>query len=157
FKFTLAGRIELRVGQDRGHALLEVEDTGVGVAPEEIPRLFERFYRVEGTRGRNYEGSGIGLALVQELVRLHGGSIDARSVLGQGTTLAVRIPLGARHLPQDHLRSPRSQTSTQVGAQAFVREVERWLPDATGAERPALRAEEMDSDGDRRFEATFGA
>src|SRR5262249_9406248 len=72
FKFTLEGGIRVRLQREAGYALVEVEDSGVGVAPEEIPRLFERFYRVEGTRGRNYEGSGIGLALVQELVKLHG-------------------------------------------------------------------------------------
>ncbi len=155
FKFTLEGVIELRLRREDAYALLEVEDSGVGVAQEQIPRLFERFYRVEGSRGRNYEGSGIGLALVQELVRLHGGIIDVRSALEQGTTFSVRIPLGSRHLPQDHLREPRSPTSPQLGAQVFVREAEGWLPDVSGS--PALRAEEINSDGDRRFEATFGA
>ncbi len=157
FKFTLEGSIEVRLGQEGSCALLEVQDSGVGVAPEEIPRLFERFYRVEGTRGRNYEGSGIGLALVQELVKLHGGSIEARSTLGRGTTFSVRIPLGSRHLPQDHLRASRSPTTTQVGAQAFVSEAERWLPDANAERTLPLRAQEMDSNSDRRFEATFGA
>lgn len=157
FKFTLEGCIEVRLGQEGNCALLEVEDTGVGVAPEEIPRLFERFYRVEGTRGRNYEGSGIGLALVQELVKLHGGNIEARSTVGRGAIFSVRIPLGSRHLPQDHLRAASLPTAAQVGAQAFVSEAERWLPDASAERTPPLRAQEMDSNSDRRFEATFGA
>ena len=157
FKFTLDGGIAVRLRQNASHAVLEVEDSGVGVAPEEIPRLFDRFYRVEGTRGRNYEGSGIGLALVQELVKLHGGSIDVRSELGRGTTFSVRIPLGSIHLPQDHLRAPRAATPAQAGAQAFVREAERWLSDDTGTERQALRSETATPDADRRFESTFGA
>jgi len=157
FKFTLEGEIQVRFQEQGGYALLEVEDSGVGVASEEIPRLFERFYRVEGSRGRNYEGSGIGLALVQELVKLHGGSIEARSVLGKGTTFSVRMPLGSGHLPQDHLRPPGALPLAQVGAQAFVREAERWLPETTGTDRPALPTDEMNSEGDRRFQATFGA
>jgi PAS domain S-box-containing protein len=155
FKFTLEGAVEVRIRQEGGCALLEVEDSGIGVAAPEIPRLFERFYRVEGSRGRNYEGSGIGLALVQELVKLHGGSIEARSELGKGTTFSVRLPVGSSHLPQGHLRAARSPASKQVGAQAFVREAEGWLPAAPGS--PALRAEQLSSDSDRRFEATFGA
>jgi PAS domain S-box-containing protein len=157
FKFTLEGAIAVRLQEDAGWVVLEVEDSGVGVAPEEIPRLFDRFYRVEGTRGRNYEGSGIGLALVQELVKLHGGSIDVRSELGHGTTFSVRMPLGSIHLPQDHLRPARSATSAPVGAHAYVREAERWLSDETGADRQALRSEAPDADRDRRFESTFGA
>ena len=65
-------------------ALLEVADTGVGIPRQELPRLFERFHRVEGAQGRTHEGSGIGLALVQELVKLHGGTIDATSELRAG-------------------------------------------------------------------------
>ena len=68
-----------------------MRDTGTGIPPEEMLRLFERFHRVENARGRTHEGSGIGLALVQEFVKLHGGSITAESEVGKGTTWAVNL------------------------------------------------------------------
>ncbi len=67
---------------------------GPGIPAAELPHLFERFHRVEGARGRSIEGSGIGLALVQELVRLHGGTIAVESTVGQGGTFTVRLPFG---------------------------------------------------------------
>src|SRR6185312_11123055 len=81
FKFTLRGGVRISLARESGEALLEVADTGRGVARHELPRLFERFFRVEGGESRTHEGSGIGLALVHELVKLHGGSIDAESEL----------------------------------------------------------------------------
>ena len=68
-----------------------------------MPRLFERFHRVEGARGRTHEGTGIGLALVQELVKLHGGSIFVESELGRGSTFTVHIPFGTAHLPRERI------------------------------------------------------
>ena len=77
FKFTFEGEIRLRVapGGDQT-AVVTISDTGVGIPAAELPKLFDRFHRVEGAKGRSFEGSGIGLALVQELVKLHGGSIQ---------------------------------------------------------------------------------
>ena len=68
--------------------------------------MFERFHRVQGAQSRTYEGTGIGLALVQELVKLHGGTVVADSTYGKGTTFTVSIPLGTAHLPQDRLDAP---------------------------------------------------
>ena len=92
FKFTLEGQIRVAVRQGPRATVLRVQDTGVGIPAEEMPRLFERFHRVDNARGRTHEGSGIGLALVQELIKLHGGSITARSELGQGTTFPSHNP-----------------------------------------------------------------
>jgi signal transduction histidine kinase/DNA-binding response OmpR family regulator len=133
FKFTFAGEIEIRLRESAGHVELAVRDTGSGIPYDELPKLFERFHRVAGARGRTYEGSGIGLALVQELVKLHGGSATADSVLGRGSTFTVVIPLGRGHLPAGQIGAPRTQTSTALGASAFVEEALRWLPSA-GAE-----------------------
>ncbi|MEI6947592.1 ATP-binding protein [Paraflavisolibacter sp. H34] len=94
FKYTLEGaiRVELR---EHGQAVrLSVSDTGVGIAPEELPRIFDRFHRVENSRGRTFEGTGIGLALVQELVKLHGGTLTAESEQGRGSTFTVTLPFG---------------------------------------------------------------
>ncbi len=153
FKFTLAGGVTVRMRGERGAAVLEVADTGVGIPDEELPRLFERFHRVESTHGRTHEGSGIGLALVQELVKLHGGTIEAASVLGKGTTLRVRIPLGVAHLPSESLHA--SPVPAAGATSTFVEEALRWLPDA-GAPSAHVAAEAAPV-ADGRFAPTFGA
>jgi PAS domain S-box-containing protein len=129
FKFTLEGEIVVALRRAGDAALLEVKDTGTGIPAAEMPRLFERFHRVENARGRTHEGSGIGLALVQELVKLHGGSIWAESAVGQGTSFTVSIPLGSAHLPIDQVGNGRSISTTDVGAVPYVEEALRWLPE----------------------------
>jgi signal transduction histidine kinase len=136
-KFTLQGQIAVRLRRESSHAVLEVTDTGIGVPEHEIPRLFERFHRVEGTLGRTQEGSGIGLALVHELVKLHGGTIEATSQLSHGTTFEVRLPFGMAHLASEYIKAPRALSSTAIGARAFVQEALRWIPQS-GDERAAL-------------------
>jgi signal transduction histidine kinase len=157
FKFTLAGevRIALRRSADGGEAELIVQDTGVGVPRHQLPRLFERFHRIEGQRGRTQEGTGIGLALVQELVRLHGGHVRADSTVGVGTTLTVTIPHGRSHLPADRIGVQRSQVSSSVRAEAYVEEAIRWLPGAaTGeieVEKELFGIEAAPESGERAF------
>jgi signal transduction histidine kinase len=131
FKFTFDGEIVVSVHRVGSTAELRVRDTGVGIPDEAIPKLFERFNRVPNTRSRTHEGSGIGLALVHELVKLHGGSIRAESTLGRGTTFFVSIPLGQDHLASGQMGGSRSLSSTAVGAKPFVEEALRWLPDET--------------------------
>ena len=132
FKFTFDGEISVvvRSSADRRCAELTIHDTGVGVPASELPRLFERFHRVEGQRSRSFEGSGIGLALVQELVKLHGGSIRAASEVGKGTTFTISIPYGTSHLSPDRIGTERSPVSTSLRAEAFIEEALRWLPAA---------------------------
>lgn len=154
FKFTLSGAIRVRLLALRTQCLLSVEDTGTGVPELEVPRLFDRFYRVESTHGRTHEGSGIGLALVQELVKLNGGTITAASRLGHGSTFSVAIPFGNAHLPEERIGNSDTRSSIGIGAQAFVQEALRWLPDSqgdSGTRRPIEPA------ADHRFRATFGA
>ena len=129
FKHTFDGRIEVRVRADGATAELSVSDTGVGIAADQLPRIFDRFHRVPNVRSRTHEGTGIGLSLVQEIVRLHGGRIEARSEEGVGSTFTVRLPFGDAHLPADRLAPPRRLPSTTwVGASLFVEEAARWLP-----------------------------
>ncbi|HTL19517.1 MAG TPA: ATP-binding protein [Steroidobacteraceae bacterium] len=130
FKFTLEGEIAVAVRAEVTGAILEVADTGVGIPQHELPRLFERFHRIEGTAGRTQEGSGIGLALAQELILLHGGTIEALSELGRGTVFRVRIPFGTAHLPAERIKAPRTASSTATSAQAYVQEALRWLPES---------------------------
>jgi signal transduction histidine kinase/DNA-binding response OmpR family regulator len=159
FKFTLQGEVAVRLRRETSNAVLEVADTGVGVPEHELPRLFERFHRVEGTTGRTLEGSGIGLALVQELVTLHGGTISAASELGVGTTFRVEIPFGRGHLRADRIRTSPAQSASALGAQAFVQEALRWTP-ATGqeiADRLSTVDAQQAPGADRRFVGTAGA
>jgi PAS domain S-box-containing protein len=128
FKFTLNGGITVALSRVGGRAELRVADTGVGIPAEELPLLFQRFHRVEGARGRTHEGTGIGLALVQELMKIHGGSIRAESVLGQGSTFVAQIPFGKDHLAESGLEAERSFAPTSVHAGSFVEEALRWLP-----------------------------
>jgi PAS domain S-box-containing protein len=128
-KFTFEGtiRVELR---PLDHAIeLVVSDTGTGIPEGELPRIFDRFHRVEGARSRTLEGTGIGLALTHDLVRLHGGTITADSRVGEGTTFVVRIPVGRAHLPQDRIDVAPTLASTATGAVPFVDEATRWHRD----------------------------
>ncbi|HEX2117348.1 MAG TPA: PAS domain S-box protein [Alphaproteobacteria bacterium] len=128
FKFTLEGGIAVRLAARGGQALLTVSDTGTGIPKEEQSRVFQRFHRVAGALGRTHEGTGIGLALVQELVWLHGGKVAVDSEPGVGSTFTVSIPLGSAHLPADRIGGARRLVSTSLRAQAFVDEALRWLP-----------------------------
>ena len=138
FKFTFEGEIALRIRDADNGVVLTVSDTGTGIPPDELPRMFERFHRVENARGRSHEGSGIGVALVSELVKLHGGSICVESELGQGTKFAVRIPKGTAHLPAERLRASTATSSTSLAtaAEAYVSEALAWLPAAPEAAAP---------------------
>jgi PAS domain S-box-containing protein len=121
FKFTFEGSIDVSLRAVGGAAELEVRDSGTGIPAEELHKVFERFHRVKGARGRSYEGSGIGLALVQELVRLHGGTVSVRSEVGRGSAFTVRIPFGKDHLPAERIEAARGQSSTGVRADAALR------------------------------------
>jgi signal transduction histidine kinase len=136
-KFTFEGEIEVALRRQDGRAVLSVRDTGTGVPADQIPLLFDRFHRVPGARSRTHEGTGIGLSLVQELARLHGGEVTVESAVGRGSTFAVAIPFGSAHLPPDRLQAPRGAASTAVGPAAFVEEALRWTPGATSEVSPA--------------------
>ena len=110
FKYTWSGGIEVRVGRSGEHLSLVVADTGIGIGPGEIDRIFERFYRGAHALGRSAEGSGVGLALARELVRLHGGRIAVASAAGAGTRFTVTLPW----------RAPKAAAAPRAGAQATV-------------------------------------
>ena len=128
-KFTFEGGVHVRLRIDEGQARLTVRDTGSGIPEAELPRIFDRFHRVENARSRSHEGSGIGLSLVQELAKLHGGTVGVTSTLGQGTTFCVSVPLGHGHLPREQLvdqGSGPAHTHAR-GASAYVEEIRGWL------------------------------
>ena len=130
FKFTLEGSISvaLRRSADGKAAELTVSDTGAGIPSDQLPRLFDRFYQVEGQKGRSFEGSGIGLSLVKEIVSLHGGDVEVESQLGGGSSFRVRIPLGIAHLPPEQVATEASAIGlTSTKAKAYVEEALRWI------------------------------
>jgi len=132
FKYTFEGEVALTLKPVDGRVELAVKDTGVGIPENELPRVFERFHRIENTRARTHEGTGIGLALVQELVKLHGGSVRIQSAFGRGSTFSVSIPRGTLHLPADRIQAKRDLLSTAVSADSYVDEAQRWLPEESG-------------------------
>ncbi|MBD2517817.1 response regulator [Nostoc sp. FACHB-973] len=107
-KFTPeGGTINVRLRSENYRCILEVQDTGIGIVKEQIPHLFERFRQAEGSANRSYEGSGLGLALVKELVELHGGQVSVESVYGEGTIFRLWLVTGTAHLPtQQVLETP---------------------------------------------------
>jgi PAS domain S-box-containing protein len=135
-KFTFTGGISVRVYREAEEAVVMVADTGSGVPAAEASRLFERFHRIENARARSNEGSGIGLALVKELIELHGGNIAADSAEGRGTTFTIRLPMGAAHLSGEVITPASSTRRTSAGADAYVEEALRWLPEGHDDSEP---------------------
>ena len=125
FKFTLSGTITVRLEWCGDRVELTVADTGVGIPARELALLFDRFHRVENSPGRSFEGSGIGLSLVRELVELQGGTIAVTSTVGQGSRFTVTLPTGGdRLIPANSIHPTTAQP---LQASAYVEEARRWL------------------------------
>lgn len=139
FKFTFEGTITVSLqATPKDSVKLIVRDTGIGIDAEELPQIFDRFYQSQGRQGRSSEGLGIGLSLVRELVKLHGGEIEVSSEVDRGTTFTVTIPTEKADLASDRLHQNKTKpptdlptpTSTTRTANSFVAEAQRWLPQA---------------------------
>ncbi len=127
-KSTFEGEIRVSVTSDGEQAQVRVADTGTGISAGDLPKLFQRFQRLEGARRRSHEGSGIGLALVRELVGMHGGSIAVESSLGAGTTFTLTLPLGKHHLAPERVAESAHPIALQDSAAAYIEEAMNWLP-----------------------------
>jgi signal transduction histidine kinase len=139
FKFTLNGSVAINLRYRGDSVEFTVSDTGAGIPPAELPRIFERFHRARSTQARTHEGTGIGLALVQELVRLLGGEIRVTSVEGKGTVFIVKLPTGSKHVPKNNAPAAKALTSTAVGMAPFLQEAASWLSESSNrAARPDL-------------------
>ena len=125
-KFTFQGEVNVALVRNASEVELTVRDTGTGIAADQLPRVFDRYHRIGGARARTQEGSGIGLALVQELVRLHGGRVAAESVEGRGSTFRVTLPLGSAHLPEGRIGARGTQAQSFASAAHFVEEAQQW-------------------------------
>jgi signal transduction histidine kinase len=150
FKFTFEGRIRVVVRAAGERAEVAIEDTGVGIAEHDLPKLFQRFHRIEGAPSRTYEGSGIGLSFVHSLVGLHGAAIAVTSRLGEGSRFTITIPFGSAHLPPDRVdTSPPSPHRHRAPAHGWLRgrpatagHVRREVPEARRRHglRPGVRS-----------------
>ncbi|WP_082219225.1 ATP-binding protein [Massilia sp. NR 4-1] len=141
FKFTFNGSVTVELVQRGQEAVLRIRDTGVGIDGPQQERLFERFHRVEGARARTFEGSGIGLALVRDLVELHHGRIAVESTPDHGSCFTVILPLGRAHLPDEQLvDADAAQHAPSRALETYTAEARRWLPGEE--EAPAAAPEE---------------
>jgi signal transduction histidine kinase/FixJ family two-component response regulator len=156
FKFTFAGGIDVQLRDVGDRVELSVRDTGVGMPSSELPHVFERFHRVEGQHGRTHEGSGIGLALVRELVNLLGGEVRVDSAVGRGTTFRVIVPYGEAHAPAATGNTSRL-APTATKAAAFVEEALRWLPQTSEANLAAIESSRDAAIGTSATAAPFAA
>ena len=147
FKFTFEGEITVSLHAVDNQVELIVSDTGTGIPETDLPRLFERFHRVEGAQGRTFEGTGIGLSLVQELVQMHKGTIAVESTLGQGSTFRVQLPLHPSPVLSVHsvgaapvleTRSPDKQPQPTASAAFYVQEAASWLRGNERVDEPAF-------------------
>jgi signal transduction histidine kinase/FixJ family two-component response regulator len=123
-KYTLRGSISVEVRAEPTHCSITMRDTGVGIAAEDLDRLFERFYRADNMRGRSVEGTGIGLSLVRGLVDLHRGTVQIDSELDRGTTVTIRLPRSVADAAVD--RTPAGLDETNP----YVAEASQWLTPA---------------------------
>lgn len=129
YKYSKEGHIEVAVRKVGKEARISVTDTGVGIAEDQLEKIFNRFHRIGDVTGRSQEGTGIGLAMVKELVKLHRGSITVSSRLGEGSSFTISLPLGKMHLPADRIVSNPPKKLTVRHADPFITEATNWLPD----------------------------
>jgi PAS domain S-box-containing protein len=134
-KHTFEGGIEVLLRWRGDFVEFSVTDSGVGIPKAELPRVFERFHRVKGVQARTHEGTGIGLALVQEFVHAHGGTVRVESEEGRGSTFSATVKTGRTHLPPEKIATLFRPPSGPSGTSSFVEEASRWL--ANEAKVPA--------------------
>lgn len=137
-KFTPAGgQVRLRGVREGEVAVFEVTDTGVGIDAANLPNLFKRFWQADSSAHRKHQGAGIGLALVKELVEAHGGTVEAKSRVGHGTTMTVRLPLGSESslaaTPVAPLAPPPRAEVVPPGAGSLDSAGEGRAPEAAGS------------------------
>jgi signal transduction histidine kinase/DNA-binding response OmpR family regulator len=138
FKHTFEGGITVRLVSLEHSVRLTVEDSGVGIAPEEIPRLFERFHRVKGAASRTHEGTGIGLSLIRELVTLHSGQIGVESEPSRGSRFQITLPEGSAHLPPEKIGSGAGVALIGGSVSTYVQEALQWLPEPASLPSPEM-------------------
>ncbi len=148
-KFTPeSGTINVRLVSQGDRCILQVQDTGIGIVQEQIPHLFERFRQAEGSENRSYEGSGLGLALVKELVEIHGGKVSVDSVYGEGTTFTLWLVTGNTHLPKEQvIETPSELTTSRASVELADLELVESITDNIEELSPSYDAQDLQSNG----------
>ncbi len=154
FKHTFEGEIEVALRWCGKQVELAVRDTGIGIAEDQLEHVFDRFHRIQNVRSRSYEGTGIGLALVQELAHMHGGGVSVTSKPGVGSTFTVTILTGTAHLQAEHIHSSQAPSSYRIGADFFVSEASRW---ELGAEKENYPGKHSGTDQTQALTAGVGS
>jgi PAS domain S-box-containing protein len=126
FKYTFTGSITVSLSTRDNKVELSIADTGVGIPQEELPNLFQRFHRVQNVTGRTYEGTGIGLSLVSEFVKMHGGNISVRTRVNEGSVFVTSIPTGRMHLPVEQIVESEIDAEVRL-ADAFLEEADSLI------------------------------
>jgi PAS domain S-box-containing protein len=128
FKYTHEGSISVNISQQNSQIKLSVKDTGIGIPADQLNKIFDRFHRIDNTEGRSQEGTGIGLALVKELVKIHQGTIEVNSEPGAGSEFTVSFPVGKDHLPAEKIVEPVSVPTSSITSTSYVQEAMKWIP-----------------------------
>ena len=144
-KFTPeGGRVMVSLATEPEHVVIGVSDTGMGIPPDQLEKVFNRFYQVDGTHTREQEGTGIGLALTKELVELHHGEITVSSEPGRGSRFIVRLPLGKDHLSEDEIVEHPIAAETVESALSTVEADQGIIPEPA-AEKEVIPAPDKDT------------
>lgn len=151
FKFTFKGEIAVRLTLDGNRVRLRVSDTGTGIRADELPNLFDRFHEITDRRGRTYEGTRLGLSLVHEMAKLHGGHVEVKSEPGSGSTFTVTIPTGRDHLPAACIRASYTPP-IEVPARAYAAEAAHWVLEQVNASQQPSEAADNGRHGEIREE-----
>jgi len=140
FKYTFSGKIEVVLKDNKNHIKLIIRDTGIGIEQKHLDTIFDRFTRIDEKRGRTYEGSGIGLSFVRELVSCHGGNIKVTSEPGKGSAFTVTLLKGKAHLPRKNIHESRGYEFDTHRAEMYVEELKSWTAGPQAGERRKKRA-----------------
>ena len=132
FKYTEEGSIEVSITRNGDHVEVAVKDTGVGIPETEMDKIFERFHRVQNVKGRTQEGTGIGLAMVKELIKIHEGQISVQSTLNKGSVFTVQLPIGNNHAQQKQVAGLDKKIASH--SSSYIEEALQWIPETNGQE-----------------------
>jgi PAS domain S-box-containing protein len=145
FKYSREGTISISVTQKFHRIIVSISDNGIGIPYDQLEQIFDRFHRVEKVSGRSEEGTGIGLSLVRELVRLHSGIISVKSEPGKGSTFTVSLPAGKEHLDPGKIIMHGPENYSATNTMAFIEESLKWIPADDENNVPETTKDEMDN------------